>query len=404
MSTTNPLSKWQALAVTGVAVILSMTTWFSATAVTPELVSVWNLSQSSASWLTNAVQLGFVVGALGSSLIALSDRVSLTWLMCWASVLAALFNAALLLQPGIYMVVFLRFLTGAALAAVYPPAMKFIATYFRTGRGLAMGAMVGALTLGKAMPHLVKALGSELDWQITVATTSALCLASAFIFAKFLREGPYPFARTKVDLRQFGAILKNKPVMLANCGYFGHMWELYAMWGWFLAYTLSAAKTGAWSLNASLLVFAVIAMGAPGSLIAGWMADRIGRCNTTALMLGGSGLSALMIGFFFDAHPAIFFSVALFWGLTIVSDSAQFSAAVSELADQNYVGSTLAFQMSVGFTISIITVWAVPQIAELTGSWRWSFLILVPGPIFGAVSMLRLKSMPEAAALAGGKR
>lgn len=404
MSTTHPSSKWQALAVTGVAVVLSMTTWFSATAVTPELVSAWNLDQTTASWLTSAVQVGFVVGALGSSLIALSDRMSLTRLMAWASVLGALFNAALLLEPGIYAAVFLRFLTGAALASVYPPAMKFIATYFRTGRGFAMGTMVGALTLGKAMPHLVKALGTNLDWQVTVAVTSALSLLSAMIFGLALREGPYPFARTKVDLRQFGAILKNKPVMLANCGYFGHMWELYAMWGWFLAYANSAIKQGGWSLNASLLAFAVIALGAPGSLIAGWMADRIGRCNTATSMLAGSGLSALLIGVFFNAHPAIFIAIAVVWGLTVVSDSAQFSAAVSELADQSFVGSTLAFQMSVGFSISIFTVWLVPQIAEVLGSWRWTFLVLVPGPIFGMVAMMRLRAMPEAEALAEGRR
>ena len=399
----NP-NKWLALVVTGIAVILSMTTWFSATAVTPELVTAWSLNRSQAGWLTNAVSFGFVAGALGSSLIALSDRVSLTRLMCWASILAALFNLALLFEPGIVFAILLRFLTGAALASVYPPAMKFIATYFRSGRGLAMGAMVGALTLGKAAPHLVKAIGTGPDWQTTVGITSALCLASALIFGLALREGPYPFARTTVDLSQIGAILKNKPVMLANCGYFGHMWELYAMWGWFLAYASAAGGSGGWSLNASILTFAVIALGAPGSLIAGWMADRIGRCNTTALLLAASGTSAVLIGVFFNAHPALFIVIALIWGLTIVSDSAQFSAAVSELADQKFVGSTLAFQMSVGFTISTVSVWLVPQIVELTGSWRWTFLILVPGPIFGALSMLKLKSMPEAAALAGGRR
>lgn len=404
MTDAPPPNKWLALVVTGIAVILSMTTWFSATAVTPELVTAWSLSRSQAGWLTNAVSFGFVAGALGSSLIALSDRVSLTRLMAGAAVLAALFNAALLFEPGLLFAVVLRFLTGAALAAIYPPAMKFIATYFRSGRGLAMGAMVGALTLGKAMPHLVKAIGTGPDWQITVAVSSVLCLVSAVIFGLALREGPYPFARTTVDLGQIGAILRNKPVMLANCGYFGHMWELYAMWGWFLAYASSAVKTGGWSLNASILTFAVIALGAPGSLIAGWLADRIGRCNTTALLLASSGSSAVLIGVFFNANPAIFLVIALFWGLTVVSDSAQFSAAVSELADQKFVGSTLAFQMSVGFTISTVSVWLVPEIVDLTGSWRWTFLILVPGPILGAISMLRLRSLPEATALADGRR
>lgn len=396
-------SKWWALAVTGFAVVLSMTTWFSATAVAPELSMAWGLSQAQTGWLTNAVSLGFVVGALGSSLLALSDRVSLTRLMAVAAVLGALFNAALLLEPGIETAIALRVLTGAALASIYPPAMKFIATYFRSGRGLAMGAMVGALTLGTALPHLVRVLGADFDWQAVVLASTGLSLVAALVFLR-LREGPYPFARTKVDVRQFGAILKNKPVMLANGGYFGHMWELYAMWGWFLAYASMAIETGAWNLNASILAFAVIALGAPGSIIGGWMADRIGRCNTTAIMLATSGLSALAIGFAFETNAVLFGLIAIVWGLTIVSDSAQFSAAVSELADQTFVGSTLAFQMSVGFTISIVSVWLVPHVVDLFGGWRWSFLILVPGPMIGLWSMLRLRKMPEAAALAGGRR
>ncbi|MCV6592250.1 MAG: MFS transporter [Silicimonas sp.] len=401
---TQERSKWQVLAVTGLAVVLSMTTWFSATAVAPQMTEAWGLSAGQSGWLTNAVSVGFVTGALASSLIALSDRMSLIGLMWGAAVLAAIFNGAVLLEPGYGLALVLRFLTGAALAAIYPPAMKFIATWFRAGRGLAMGAMVGALALGKAMPHLLKAFASGLDWQVVVGATSVLCLASALIFARALHEGPYSFARTKVDLSQFGAILRNRPVMLANFGYFGHMWELYAMWGWILAFSTVAIEQGDWPLNASLLAFAVVALGAPSSIIAGALADRIGRCNTTALLMAASGASALLIGFAFEAHPMIFLVIALFWGFTVVADSAQFSAAVSELADQSFVGSSLAFQMSVGFAISIFTVWLVPQLVELTGSWRWSFLVLVPGPVFGAVSMLRLKALPEAEKLAGGKR
>ena len=396
-------SKWVTLAVTSLAVVLSMTTWFSTTAVAPELTHAWSLTQSQSGWLTNAVQMGFVFGTLSSSLIALSDRVSLVRLMTVAAILAALFNAALVLEPEYAGAVVLRFLTGATLAGIYPPAMKFIATYFRTGRGLAMGALVGALVFGKAMPHLVKVVGSGPDWQTTVLAASAFTLASAFLFVT-LREGPHPFARTTVDIRQFGAILKNKPVMLANGGYFGHMWELYAMWGWFLAYATAAIDNGGWSINASLLAFAVIALGAPGSFLGGWMADRWGRCATTAILLGLSGTSALLIGFAFDAHPLIFLVVAVVWGLTIVSDSAQFTAAVSELADQRYVGSTLAFQIGVGYSISIVSVWLVPIIVDLMGSWRWSFLIIVPGPVIGICSMLALRRLPEASALAEGRR
>ncbi|KMW57007.1 hypothetical protein AIOL_001965 [Candidatus Rhodobacter oscarellae] len=395
-------ARWRALVLTGLAVVLALTTWFSATAVAPELVAAWGLSAQQAGWLTNAVQLGFVVGALVSSLLAIADVVPLTRLMAGAALLAAIANAVLLFEPGGGAAIAARCLTGVALAAIYPPSLKFIATWFQKGRGFAMGAMVGALTLGSALPHLVRAAGAGVDWRLVVAVASLACLVAALIFAFALVEGPHGFARAKVDPRQVGAILRNRPVMLANLGYFGHMWELYAMWGWFLAYASAATAHGEWGWNASVLVFAVIAMGAPGCVLAGLLADRIGRCYTTALAMAVSGMCALLIGVFIGA-PWAFLVIALLWGLTVVADSAQFSAAVTELADQSFVGSALAFQMGVGFAITIFTIWLVPQIAETVG-WRWTFLVLVPGPILGAWAMLRLRARPEAVRIAGGLR
>ena len=398
------IDKWSALGLTGLAVVLSLTTWFSATAVIPELEHAWDLSPAAASWLTNAVQLGFVVGALGSSILALADVWPMTRMMAGAAILAAAANAALLLEPGVSGAIFARFLTGVALAGIYPPSLKFIATWFKTGRGLAMGTMVGALTLGSASPHLVRAIGSTLPWQTVVGATSIACLIAAAVFLMTLRDGPHGFARSVVDPRQIGAILRNRPVMLANLGYFGHMWELYAMWGWFLAFASAAIADGGWSINASLLVFAVIAMGAPGCVLGGVLADRIGRCATTALMMSVSGTCALLIGVFFAAPAWIFLLIALVWGLTIVADSAQFSAAVTELADQNFVGSALAFQMGVGFAITIFTIWLLPLVAEALGGWRWTFFVLFPGPIVGTWAMLRLRRLPQAERIAGGRR
>ncbi len=404
MSDDHASGRWQALAITAIAVVLSMTTWFSATAVAPELAVAWELGSDQAAWLTNAVQVGFVLGALASSLLAIPDVLPLTKLMAASTVVAGLANAVLLVEPAFWIVVAARITTGIALAGIYPPAMKFLATWFRKGRGLALGTMVGALTLGSALPHLVRAFGAGVEWSMVVIAGSLACLIAAGIFATMLREGPFAFARTHVDIRQIGQVVRNRPVMLANLGYFGHMWELYAMWGWILAFSTAAAATGNWALNASLLAFAVVAMGAPGCVIAGWLADRIGRCYTTAIALGISGTSALLIGIFFGASPTIFMVIALIWGLSIVADSAQFSAAVTELSDQTLVGSALAFQMGVGFAITIFTIWLIPQIAEALGSWRWSFLVLVPGPIVGTVAMLRLRARPEATAIAGGLR
>jgi len=397
-------SKWISLALTALAVILSLTTWFSATAILPELRQALAMTPQTSAWLTNAVQAGFVVGALISAVLSLGDVVALPRLMALASVAAALFNAAPLLALNGELVIATRFGTGAALALVYPPALKFIATWFRTGRGLAMGVMVGALTLGSALPHFVRGLGTDIAWQPVLITSSLAGLVAAGIFGLVLREGPNAFARATVDPRQIRTILRNRPVMLANAGYFGHMWELYAMWAWILAYITAAKRTGLPLENASLLAFAVIAMGAPGCVIAGWLADRIGRCNTTALAMALSGLSAFLIGFVFDGPVWAFVPIALLWGLTVVADSAQFSAAVTELADQHLVGSALAFQMGVGFAITICMIWVLPVLADLLGSWRWGFLVLVPGPIVGVYAMISLRQHPDACRIAQGRR
>lgn len=385
-------NRWAVLAMAGVAVIGSMTVWFSATAIMPQMVAHFGLSTSQAAWLTNGVQAGFVVGALGSAVLSLADVMRLTYMMAGAAVLAAVANGVILLEPGVGGLIFARFVTGVALAGVYPPAMKFIATWFQAGRGLAMGAIVGALTLGSALPHLVGALGVGFDWRLVIVVTSAASLLAAAVFLLALREGPHGFARTTIDPRHIGAILCNRPVMLANYGYFGHMWELYAMWGWFLAYATASGVGG----NASILAFAVIALGAPSSVVAGMLADRYGRPRVTAVILAISGSCALLIGLVFDGPGWAFLLVAGVWGLTVVADSAQFSALVSELSPPSLVGSALAFQMGVGFLITIGMIWVTPLLAEALGSWRWTFLILVPGPIFGAIAMLRLQRHMEA--------
>lgn len=399
-----PEGRWRALFLTALGAILSLATWFSATAVIPELTRQWSLSNTEAAWLTNGVQAGFVVGALVSSLLSLADVWRLQRMMAGAALLGAAANSLLLLEPGAGGAILARFVTGAALAGVYPPAMKYMATWFKSGRGFALGLLVGSLTFGSALPHLVRALGAGVSWNWVVGTTSLFCLAAACIFAFLLHDGPFSFARTKFDLRQIGSILRNRPVMLANLGYFGHMWELYAMWGWFLAYASASVSQGnpVFGGNASLLTFAAIAAGLPGCVFGGYLSDRIGRCYTTVLMMGISGSCALGIGFAFYGPTWLFTMVALLWGFTVVADSAQFSTAVTELSGNHQVGSALALQMGVGFAITIVVIWLVPLVVDMLGGWQWGFLLLVPGPIVGCAAMLVLRRQSASVAMAGG--
>lgn len=399
-------NRWTHLALTCIAVVLSLTTWFSATAVIPELKVRWSLSSTETAWLTNGVQAGFVIGALTASFLSLVDIWRLRYLMSAGALFGGFANAALLLEPGAAVAILARVATGVALAGVVPSATKFMVTWFRSGRGLALGLLVGSLTLGSALPHLVRALGGGVDWRDAVIVSSMASFAAALIFAFLLREGPYRFARARVNIGQIGAIFRNRPLMLANIGYFGHMWELYAMWGWFLAYARASFANGntVFGGNPSLLTFAVVAIGLPGCVLAGVLSDRIGRCYTTALMMTGSGLCALGIGFAFNGPGWLLLAISLLWGLTVIADSAQFSAAVTELSDNDQVGSALAFQMGGGYALTIVTIWLVPLFSDALGSWRWGFVMLVPGPLIGVYAMLKLRRIPGSSLMAGGLR
>ncbi len=397
--------RWRMLAIICTGVVGVLATWFSATAILPALVMEWGLSDAEAAWLTNAVQLGFVVGAIGSSLINLPDMIAMHRLMTASAVLAALANAALpFVGPDGALAA--RFLTGMALAGVYPPALKLMATWFLQGRGLALGCLIGALTLGSSLPHLVRAMTFGLDWRSVVWATSGLALLAALMFATLLREGPHPFGRATFDPRKALSVFSNRPLLLANIGYFGHMWELYAMWAWIVAFA-AAAEAGLQAFpfgSASMFSFVVIASGVIGCLLGGWLSDRIGRCLTCAGMMLISGACAALIGFFFDGPASLLGLLAVIWGITVVGDSAQFSAAVTELADSAFVGTALALQMGIGFALTVAAIWGLPLFVGLIGGWQWAFLFLLPGPLIGAGAMLALRSRPEAWRLAQGAR
>ena len=287
----------------------------------------------------------------------------------------------------------LRFLTGACLAGVYPPAVKLLSTWFKKGRGTAVGLLVGALTLGTAAPHLVNALGG-LEWRVVIVVTSLLTVAGALFVLAFVDEGPFPFPPASFDMRQAGRVFRNRPVRLASAGYFGHMWELYAMWAWFIVFlraSLDERGSHDGSL-AALATFFVIAVGAFGCWLGGVVGDRWGRARATILMMVVSGACSIAIGFTFGAPTWIVVSLGVLWGISVVGDSAQFSTLVTEHADPRYVGTAVTLQLAVGFTLTIVTIWLLPWFEQQV-SWRWAFGLLAIGPILGIASMTRLQRL-----------
>lgn len=385
-----------------VALVFGLSTWFSATAVVPQLTEAWALSASGKAWLTISVILGFVVGALFSSVFNLADRLRPQMVMLVGAVGAGTANLGLIWAGGVEPGMALRFATGFFIAGVYPPSFKLISTWYRSGRGMALGVLAGGIILGNASPHLANALGG-IDWQSVIYATSIMSGLGGMV-AFSVKDGPFEFPRSMFDPRQVGRVFANRGVRLASIGYFGHMWELFAMAAWFLIFFgdhLEAKDEIALPL-AALVTFVVIAVGALGSWVGGFIADRWGRTNFTALMLAISGLCSLGIGLLFDGPTWPIVAVGLIWGFSVVADSAQFSAMVTELGDQSYVGTALTMQIAIGFTISAATIWIIPVVEEIA-TWKWAFAVLALGPLVGIAAMLRLKRLPEAAKIAGGR-
>lgn len=382
--------RWVALALLAVAELFGMSLWFTASAVGPELQARWALSAAQASGLLSTVQWGFVAGTIVAAGLNLADLVPGRLLFAVSALLAAAMNGALLVAPGYGVALGLRFATGFCLAGVYPPAMKMISTWFRAGRGLAIGTVVGALTLGKAAPYLVKAVeGAGVRW--VVLGTSAAAAAAGVLILLTYREGPYPFARAPFRWNQVGRVLGHRPTRLAILGYLGHMWELYAMWAAMAPFLL--LRLGSPSA-ASAAAFLAIAAGAPGCVLAGRWADRWGRERIASLAMFCSGALALLVGWV-PVPSGVLVALVMTWGFWVVADSAQFSALVTEVSPEDAVGTALTLQTGLGFALTGLTIPATLAAASFVG-WGWAFAFLALGPAFGIRAMGRLARIRSA--------
>jgi predicted MFS family arabinose efflux permease len=379
-----PAGKRVHLALLACGLVLVLSVWFAGTVAVPGLIAAGAVTPGGAAWLTAMVQLGFVAGTLISALLSLADRRDprRLFLVC-AMVAAAASLAQTLVAPAGGAALILRFVAGAAMAGVYPVGMKLAASWARGDLGLLIGIVVGAVTLGSALPHLLPTLAGSLDWRAAYAGAGLLAALGGLMILPF-RPGPLLGARPPFRPAQALEAWRNRGLRLANLGYLGHMWELYAMWAWiglFLSGLLGRAEVGPW-------VFGVIAAGAAGCVLAGLAADRWNRARVAGVCMLVSGGCALLIGPA-SAWPTLALGLAFVWGFAVVADSAQFSACVVTLSPPDYVGTMLTVQTSLGFLLTAGMIGALPAVMGAVGIGP-AFALLGIGPIIGAVAMWRL--------------
>ncbi len=383
-----------------------MALWFSASAIVPTLVVQYHISIFEQALLSSSVQAGFVAGSLTSAGLGLADRLdSRHFFMCSATVAAIANGCILLADPTSSFVLLLRFAVGICMAGIYPVGMKLAATWASRDMGLLVGILVGALTLGSATPHLFNALGG-VNWRFTLAASSLSAVVGG-VLINFSGLGPNHVAVQRFDPSVILTAWRRHSLRLANLGYLGHMWELYAMWAWigvFVQASFAERFTPqSAAFHAKLVAFGAIGVGAFGCIAGGLLADRFGRTTITIVSMSISGTCAATVGLLFGQDPTLVTAACLIWGFSIVADSAQFSASIVELSDRAHVGTMLTVQTAIGFTLTLVTIQLMPIFVELF-SWHFAFLPLALGPFLGVLAMARLRTSADAGRLAGGKR
>jgi MFS family permease len=374
-----------------VAQLFGTSLWFSSNSAADDLTRAWGITTADIGTLTNAVQAGFILGTLTFALTGLADRYAASRIFAICALLGALFNGAFsLFAHGMTVGVPLRFAVGLCLAGVYPLGMKLVVSWVPDRAGAALSHLVGMLTLGTALPHGVRLAGAGWSWQVTIAVSSGLAvLAAAMIL--WLGEGPHLKRRRGAPPLRLGQVLQafSVPAFRASAlGYFGHQWELYAMWTLVPTLVVTGGLAAPGSTAQSGLAFAIIGIGALGCIAGGWWSQHIGSARVAAAALAVSALCCAIYPSSVGWEPWAKVGLMLLWGAAVVADSPHFSALSARACAPEIVGSALALQNSLGFAITMVSI---QMGTAWVGEWRMHIAwLLLPGPVLGLLGLYPL--------------
>ncbi len=378
------------LALIVVAQLFGTSLWFSANSAADDLIRRWGISAADIGTLTNAVQFGFIVGTLGFSLSGLADRFLASRIFAFCAVLGALLNAAFAwLSEGLFSAALIRFAVGVCLAGIYPLGMKLVISWVPERAGAALAWLVGMLTLGTALPHGIRFMGSAVPWQQAVTVSSVLALlASAMIL--WLGTGPYLQSGKNTPLPGLGGVVRafSIPAFRASAlGYFGHMWELYAFWTLAPALVVPSGLAEPTTRGVAGAVFPIIAVGTAGCISGGLLSQRFGSARVAASALAISAACCFLYPLS-GAWPAwATMALMLVWGASVVADSPHFSALSARACPPHIVGSALTLQNALGFATSMVSIYVCTHVvADMGNSIAW---LLLPGPLFGLWGLRR---------------
>lgn len=380
-----------------IAQLFGTSLWFSANAAAGALMRDWGIGAAELGLLTNAVQLGFIIGTLTFALTGLADRFAASRIFAVCAVLGALANAGFaLFAEGMNSGLALRFAVGFSLAGVYPLGMKLIVSWVPERAGHALAQLVGMLTLGTALPHGVRFAGGDWPWQSVLLASSTLAVVAAvMIFA--LGDGPHLKRRAGAHPLRLGRVLTafTIPTFRASAfGYFGHQWELYAMWT--LVPLLIAGSSLAGFASSSALSFAIIGIGAVGCIAGGFVSRRVGSAPVAVFAMAVSALCCALYPLMAQATPVLLLVLMLVWGASVVADSPHFSALSAKACPPEIVGSALALQNALGFAVTMVSIaWGTAVVDIWGAKVAW---LLLPGPVLGIWAMRGLLGRAPASA------